>query len=278
MNIVIIGLGLIGGSLGLALKGFQTRIIGVDANPEHCKQAIELGLVENVMPLEEAIKIADLILLAIPVNYIVILLPEILDKINDNAVVADMGSTKSLICNAVRKHSRRKNFVASHPIAGTENTGPAAAFNTLYDKKITIICEKKLSADFAISMVVKMYQLLNMQILFMEPESHDRHIAYVSHISHISSFMLGLTVLEIEKSEKTIFNMAGSGFASTVRLAKSSPDMWNPIFEQNSKHIVKALDAYIQKLSEFKKHIEDNQWEDLHHMMKTANGIRRILK
>lgn len=277
MNITIIGIGLIGGSLALSLKGFQTQIIGVDTNSKHCNQAIEIGLVDEILPLEEAVPKSHLIILAIPVDAARKLLPYILDNISDNTVVTDMGSTKSGICETVRKHRNRKNYVAAHPIAGTENSGPKAAFSSLYKGKTTIICEKERSADFALAMVEKMFKILEMNVIYMNPVEHDRHIAYVSHLSHITSFVLGLTVLDIEKDEKKIFDMAGSGFASTVRLAKSSPDMWAPIFAQNSKSISHALDAYIEKLQDFKQMIDNQKSERTYKLMEEANDIRRIL-
>lgn len=277
MNITIIGVGLIGGSLAIKLKGFQTKLIGVDANPEHAKEALELGLVDAVLPFEEAVKISDLILIAIPVNAARKILPSVLDLISDDAVVADMGSTKAGICKAVRNHKRRKNFVATHPIAGTENSGPKAAFSLLFDEKITIICEKDLSSERAVQTIERLFHILNMKITYMNPEAHDKHIAYVSHLSHISSFTLGLTVLEIEKDEKKIFDMAGSGFASTVRLAKSSPQMWGPIFEQNSDNLSEALNAYISNLQKFKELIDNQKSEETYSLMEQANGIRRIL-
>jgi prephenate dehydrogenase len=278
MNITIIGVGLIGGSLALNLRGFQTKIFGVDTNENHAGQALELGLVDEILPLEYAVKISDLIILAIPVDEARKILPDILDGIDDNTVVVDMGSTKVGICSAVEDHPKRKNYVASHPIAGTENSGPGAAFQDLFYNKITIICEKEKSADFAYKLAEKMYNLLKMKIIFMDVEEHDLHIAYVSHLSHVSSFLLGKTVLEIEKDKKSIFNMAGSGFASTVRLAKSSPDMWAPIFEQNSESILKALDAYIKNLIEFKDIIEKKEREKAYEIMRNANNIRRILE
>lgn len=277
MNITIVGTGLIGGSLSLALRGFQTRIIGVDKSEEHARQALERNIIDAVLPLEQAVKISDLIIVAIPVDAAKKVISQILDNINGNTVVVDMGSTKKGLCELVKNHPKRKCFVASHPIAGTENSGPTAAFSTLFENKVAIICEKEHSSDYAIDMVERMYRLLNMRLLYMTPEEHDRHLAYVSHLSHITSFTLGLTVLEIEKDEKNIFNLAGSGFASTARLAKSSPDMWAPIFEQNSENLVKTLDAYIKNLEEFKHIIENNDKEKAYTLMKRANKIRSIL-
>ena len=278
MNITVIGVGLIGGSLALALRGFQTNIIGVDSNPDHAKKALELGLVDEIKTLDEALIVSDLIILAIPVDAARMLLPNILDNIPENGVVVDMGSTKNGICKKVRNHAKRGQYVASHPISGTENTGPEAAFSTLFKDKMTIICEKELCNLNAIELIEKMFGLLEMKIVYMNPEEHDRHIAYVSHLSHITSFTLGLTVLEIEKDEKNIFNMAGSGFASTARLAKSSPEMWAPIFEQNSHSLSKALAAYIKNLQRFKDVIDKKDTKEALSLMNEANNIRHILE
>lgn len=278
MTITIIGIGLIGGSLALALRGFQTHIIGVDNNEAHIKQALDLQIIDEALSYQKAVELADLVLLAIPVDAARRLLPDVLNRINTDTVVCDMGSTKQGICEAVRKHPHRSNYVASHPIAGTEHSGPKAAFPQLFNNKVTIICERERSADFALATIEKMYKILNMNIINMGAEEHDRHIAYVSHLSHISSFSLGATVLAIEKDEANIFNMAGSGFASTVRLAKSSPQMWGPILLQNKTHISNALQAYIENLQYFKQLIDDGDIEKLMQLMTEANDIRRILK
>ncbi len=280
MVVGVIGLGLIGGSLAISLKqrGFASKIVGVDKNEDHCKEAGKLGIADETCELNEVLDKADLVLLAIPVDAARQLLPLLLDKVKDNQVIIDMGSTKEGICIVADKHSNRKNFVASHPIAGTENAGPSAAFDGLYDGKITIICDEDKSTPEGVELCKQLYEVLKMRVLFMDAQEHDRHIAYVSHLSHITSFVLGQTVLEIEKEEKHIFNMAGSGFASTVRLAKSSPDMWAPIFEQNQEHLSTALETYIKNLQEFKRKIDEGKKEDLHELMKKVNDIRRVLK
>ena len=280
MIVGIIGLGLIGGSLAISLKerGFASKIIGVDKNEEHCKKAIQLGFADETCTLDILTSKVDLIILAVPVDAARKILPTLLDDLNGKQTVIDMGSTKEGICKIADSHPNRKNFVASHPIAGTENAGPSAAFDGLYDNKITIICDEHKSDVSAVKLCKELYSTLNMKVLSMSAEEHDRHIAYVSHLSHITSFVLGQTVLEIEKEEKHIFNMAGSGFASTVRLAKSSPDMWAPIFEQNKEHLSTALDAYIKNLQEFKKRIDEGKKENLHELMSEVNDIRRVLK
>jgi prephenate dehydrogenase len=280
MVISIIGLGLIGGSLAIDMreKGIAENIIGVDKSTKNAKDALHIGLVDEIYDLDKAIKLADLIIIAIPVDQTKKILPEILDKIIDTTVVMDVGSTKEGICRIADQHKGRANFVATHPIAGTENFGPLGAIRGLFNKKLTIICDADKSSDFAKSKVESLYTTIGMKIIKMNSKEHDLHAAYVSHLSHISSFTLGLTVLEIEKNEETIFELAGSGFASTVRLAKSSADMWAPIFEQNSHHLSIALGAYINKLTLFKKYIENFETDKIHNLIEEANDIRRILE
>lgn len=279
MRVAIVGLGLIGGSAGLKLKqtGFASEVIGVDLNSSHADRALELGLVDRLQAFNEAIESADLILLAIPVTHMVSLVPVILDQIDDRHVVLDLGSTKQGICESVVNHPKRGRFVAGHPIAGTENSGPDAAFEELFEDKTGIICDKDLSDADAFELANDCFKALGMHMIYMDSKSHDLHIAYVSHISHISSFVLGKTVLEIERDEASIFNLAGSGFESTVRLAKSSPQMWAPIFQQNKTHISNALGAYIDNLVAFKEYIDEGREEDLLETMRNANDIRRVL-
>ena len=280
MIVGIIGLGLIGGSLAISLRerGFASKIIGVDKNKSNSDDALKLGLVDEICSVIEILKEVDLVLLAVPVDAARKILPTLLNEIKPNQFIIDMGSTKEGICKIADAHPNRKNFVASHPIAGTENAGPSAAFEGLFDNKITIICDENKSKDDALKLCKELYSFLNMKVLTMSASEHDRHIAYVSHLSHITSFVLGQTVLEIEKEEKHIFNMAGSGFASTVRLAKSSPDMWAPIFEQNKEHLSIALGTYITNLQEFKDKIDSGKKEELHDLMGQVNDIRRVLK
>ncbi|MFM7023146.1 MAG: prephenate dehydrogenase [Flavobacteriales bacterium] len=280
MKIGIVGLGLIGGSLAISLRkrGFADFFYGFDINSDHGKQAKEIGFIDEVCDLDTLIAKSDLIVVAIPVDKAGKLISSILDKIGDKQVVIDMGSTKSGVCEEVKNHPKRSRFVATHPIAGTENSGPTAAIDNLFDTKITIICDKTLSDPAAVTLIEKMYECLKMRLIYMDAEEHDRHISYVSHLSHITSFILGKTVLEIEKDEKNIFNMAGSGFESTVRLAKSSPAMWAPILEQNKKHLGVALDAYIKNLLEFKKFIEEGDTYSTYKLMSEVNDIRRVLK
>ncbi|MCH7772208.1 MAG: prephenate dehydrogenase [Bacteroidetes bacterium] len=280
MIVSIIGLGLIGGSLAISIreKELAKRIIGVDNSIKNAEDALAIRLVDEITNIETAVPLADLIIIAVPVDQTKLILPKVLDSINNNSTVIDVGSTKEGICRTADQHHNRGNFVATHPIAGTENYGPLAAIQGLFNDKLSIICDRERSFDFAILQTERLYKSLGMKIINMKSKEHDLHAAYVSHLSHISSFTLGLTVLEIEKNEETIFELAGSGFASTVRLAKSSPDMWAPIFDQNSKHLLEALNAYIKNLQLFKKLIEKKQTKEIYNLMKEANDIGRILE
>jgi prephenate dehydrogenase len=278
-TISVIGLGLIGGSFAMALNkvGVAEKIIGVDQNEEHQKQALALGIVQEIVSLDEAIKQSDLIVIAVPINIIQTLLPEILDKIDDKTIVMDMGSTKAGICKKIFNHPKREQFVATHPIAGTENSGPNAAFAELFLNKVAILCDIEKSNKEAVKKVKKIYQSLWMNVKTMTSKAHDAHIAYVSHLSHITSFALGQTVLEEEKNEEAIFDMAGSGFESTVRLAKSSPDMWTPIFIQNKENLLNAIDAYQDQISKIRNMIEEENSKEIHRYLENTNDIRRIL-
>ena len=279
MNIAIIGLGLIGGSIALDLqkRGFANKIIGVENNTDNAKKAVELGLVNKISDMDNAIRESELIILAIPVDSIIKLLPEILSKIHKNAVLTDVGSTKKDICKIIENHPYRSRFVASHPMAGTENSGPEAAIKDLFNDKTCIICDKNKSDESAVRIIEKMYKILGMRIVYMNSDDHDLHAAFVSHLSHITSFALANAVLEKEKDRKTIFDLAGGGFESTARLAKSSPDMWSPIFSQNKDNICEALDLYIKHINLFKKHISENNTAEFKSLMNNANAIRRVL-
>ena len=277
-KVAVIGLGLIGGSLALELKKrFDWTVIGVDSNENHAKKALELGIVDKISDFS-VIESVDIVVLAIPVNYAPQLVSDVLDAVKDSALVFDVGSTKENICKKVVKHSKRVNFVAVHPIAGTEFSGPEAAIYNLFDGKVNIICDRELSSAESIEKTLAIFEALNMRTIFMNSVEHDKHIEYVSHLSHISSFMLGKTVLEIEKDEKNIFDMAGSGFESTVRLAKSSPKMWSPIFVENKKNILTSLDEYIKNLNEFRELIIAEDTEELKNSMSETNYIKDILK
>lgn len=277
-KIAVIGLGLIGGSLALELKkNSWATIYGIDKNPEHLNKALERGIIfdkANAETLSEA----DVVIISVPVDAIPLVTVDVLDKIKDDALVFDVGSTKAAVCGAVRSHKKRKNFVALHPIAGTEYSGPEAAIYDLFKNKVNIICERSLSSEQSIEKAARIFESLEMKNVYMDsPVQHDMHIAYVSHLSHISSFMLGKTVLEIEKDEKNIFNMAGSGFASTVRLAKSNPETWTPILLQNKEFLLKSLEEYIKNLSEFKNILTNESADEILHIMQDTNRIKDVL-
>ena len=279
MNVVVVGIGLIGGSMArdLRCKYPEVSIYGIDANDAHLQEAIALELIDGIAGSQELVA-ADIVIVSIPVDAIVTELPKLMDAIGDNSLVIDAGSTKSEICRIIADHPRRRNFLACHPIAGTEFSGPAAAVSNLFDGKTNIICEVEKTAFKLQERALSVFSELGMRIRYMNPEAHDRHIAYVSHLSHISSFMLGKTLIEKEKNERDIFDMAGSGFESTVRLAKSSPAMWTPIFKQNKENVVETLDEYIQNLEAFKQKLIDNNFDGIYREMDNANKIKEILK
>lgn len=278
MNVFIIGIGLIGGSFAKDIKRIvsDSKIYGIDASEAHLEEAFTLNLID-VKSSYDDLSIADMVIVSIPVDVLVTELPKILDAVNDDCIVFDGGSTKSLICKQLENHPKRRNYLACHPIAGTEFSGPSAAIEGLYEGKTNIICEVEKTAFKLQERVLEMFQKMGMRIRYMNPEAHDKHIAYVSHLSHISSFMLGKTVIEKEKNERDIFDMAGSGFESTVRLAKSSPAMWAPIFEQNKDNVVETLEEYIQNLEEFKQMLLDDDFEGIYNEMNSTNKIKEIL-
>lgn len=279
MNIYIIGIGLIGGSMALDIKSIydDATIFGIDANEKHLDEAIHLGLIDKKASENDLIN-ADLIIVSVPVDVGLVILPNILDKIGEQTLVFDVGSTKLPICDAIQNHPKRRSFLACHPIAGTEFSGPKAALKGLFEGKTNIICEVEKTTFKLQETAMDLFKKLGMRIRYMDPKSHDKHIAYVSHLSHISSFMLGKTVIEKEKDEQDIFDMAGSGFESTVRLAKSSPAMWTPIFKQNKKQVVKSLEEYIQNLTHFKELLENDNYEEVFNEMQNTNRIKEILK
>jgi len=278
-QVSIIGIGLIGGSFALDLKDYMSgvHIIGIDQNEAHLKEALELEIIDQIGTFDNLID-ADLVVLAIPVNAAIKALPQVLELIADHTVVIDMGSTKEAICKAVATHPRRAQFLATHPIAGTEFSGPSAAIKGLFKNKTNIICEVEKTLPVLGEEMLTLFKAMGMHLRFMPANDHDKHIAYVSHLSHISSFMLGKTVIDKEKNERNIFDMAGSGFESTVRLAKSSPDMWTPIFEQNKANIIETLTEYIQNLNQFKAYMEQDDFEAVYNEMKNTNHIKQILK
>jgi prephenate dehydrogenase len=280
MNVAVVGIGLIGGSLMVDLRkrGFADKIIGVDSNLRHSNIALLTGLVDENDTLENAIEKSDIIILSTPVNTNCSMLPGILDKIQGTSkIVADMGSTKGSIADVSRNHPGRGRYVAVHPMAGTEYSGPLAAIGRLFDYKAAIICDKELSDPDALNSIEKMLDLLNMRKVYMNSKDHDVHVAYVSHISHITSFSLALSVLDKEQEEENILTLAGGGFESTVRLAKSNGDTWAPIFLENSESILEVMDTYIEKMKSFRKMIEERDIEGLKALMEEANKIRKIL-
>jgi prephenate dehydrogenase len=278
-KIAIIGVGLIGGSLAIQLheKKISSRLIGVDNNIEHQQQAMGLELVDEIMNLDDAIAASDVIILAIPVDKLVDLLPSIMNKI-DRQIVVDLGSTKAQLVNMIKDHPKRGRYVATHPMWGTEYSGPQAAVRGAYENKAVIICNANESDADALEWTKAMYKKIGMHLLEMEAKAHDLHAAYVSHISHITSFALANTVLEKEKEEQAIFELASAGFESTVRLAKSNPAMWVPIFMQNKVNVLDVLKAHIAQLTRFKESIEKEDNEYLMRLIEDANKIRRIIK
>lgn len=278
MNTYIIGTGLIGGSLALDIQTLHKDavIFGIDSKESHLDEALDLGIIHHKVVLED-IGHADLVIVSVPVDTALILLPDILDRISDHALVMETGSTKKPVCEMLANHPKRRNFIATHPIAGTEFSGPSAACKGLFEGKTNIICEVEKTTFKLQEKALQLFKELGMRIRYMEPKSHDKHIAYVSHLSHISSFMLGKTVIEKEKHERDIFDMAGSGFESTVRLAKSSPAMWTPIFKQNKKQVVKSLEEYISNLEQFKTLLENEDYDAIFNEMESVNKIKEIL-
>ena len=278
MNVFVIGIGLIGGSMMLDIKSNypEATIYGIDTSEAHLEKALELGVIDVKATLTDLEK-ANIVIVSIPVDVQLSVLPKVLDLVSDNALVMDVGSTKEDICLAVKEHPKRRNYLAMHPIAGTEFSGPTAAHEGLFEKKTNIICEVEKTAFKLQETALDIFSKLGMRIRYMDPKSHDKHLAYMSHLSHISAFMLGKTVIEKEKNERDIFDMAGSGFASTVRLAKSSPAMWAPIFEQNKTNVIETLDEYINNLQQFKELMKQNDFTEIYNEMESTNHIKQIL-
>ncbi|MBT3282135.1 MAG: prephenate dehydrogenase [Cryomorphaceae bacterium] len=279
MKVGIVGLGLIGGSVALKLKEVNNNITiyGFDQNNRSLDFSLKNEIIDKKFDPDSLLDF-DYLFLAIPVESIKKQLKSILDKISEKTLVIDLGSTKYEICNSIKNHNKRENFLAAHPIAGTEFSGHVAAKKDLFDNKVMILCETENTNSILLSGAIKIFKTLGMSIKTMDSIDHDKHIAYVSHLSHISSFMLGKTVMDKEDNEQTIYDMAGSGFESTVRLAKSSPEMWSSIFIENKKNIIESLEEYILNINNFKKLIESSDQENLNAEMKKINGIKGILK
>ena len=280
MVVSIVGVGLIGGSMALALKekGLAKKVIGVGRSAASIAKAIELGIIDEALPLEEAVKESDFIYVSIPVDATIPVMKQIMDMMTSKQIVVDAGSTKFALCDTLKDHPMRKQFVATHPMWGTEYSGPEAAVRGAFAGRACVICEKEKSDTAALHTVENIYKALGMHIIYMDAANHDVHAAYVSHISHITSFALANTVLEKEKEEDAIFEMAGGGFESTVRLAKSNSAMWAPIFMQNKENVLDVLNEHISQLRKFKASLEKENMEYLIELMENANKIKRILK
>ena len=285
MNVGIIGLGLIGGSMAIDLRrrGFADGIAGVESDSVNAAAAVKIGLVDRILTLEECVAESDIIVLAVPVGAAVKMLPQVLDLFaagegKCRKVVMDVCSTKENLSKTAHYHPVRQRYVATHPMAGTEYSGPWAAMPGLFDGRACIICNQEESDPSAVHLVEKLYDCLNMRPIYMNATSHDVHAAYVSHISHITSFALALTVLDKEKNEKHIFDLASGGFSSTVRLAKSNADMWVPIFSQNRDNVLKVIDTYIEKMNDFRKAIADFDEDGIRSLIEDANRIKRIIR
>lgn len=277
-NFYVIGLGLIGGSLALDIKSKRTNAVvyGIDSNENHIEKALALGVIDKKGSLED-LSNANWVIIAVPVDKTVEILVKVLDIVPNEAIVFDVGSTKSQICEAVKSHPKRRHFIAAHPIAGTEFSGPEAALKDLFFERTNIICEVEKTSFVFQEKALTLFKEIGMRIRYMDPLSHDKHIAYMSHLSHISSFMLGKTVIEEEQNERDIFDMAGSGFESTVRLAKSSPAMWTPIFKQNKEQVVKSLTEYINNLNAFKELLVEDKFDEVFTTLNETNRIKEIL-
>ena len=284
MKIGVIGLGLIGGSMAIDLRrrGFASEFLGVDADPLNASAAEKMGLVDRVVTLEECIDQSDMVIVAVPVGAALKLLPGLLDRFEQTGakdkIVIDVCSTKELLARSVKYHSCRRQYVASHPMSGTEYSGPWAAKPGLFDGRAGIICDSHESDPKAVRIVEELYQALNMRLIYMNSSNHDVHTAYVSHVSHVTSFALALTVLDKEKDEKHIFDLASGGFSSTVRLAKSGASMWTPILMQNRDNILHVMDTYIEKMQAFRQALAADDEDAVRDLIEEANKIRRIIR
>ena len=278
MKVGIIGLGLMGGSFALDIKKPfpNSEIFGIDSSNKNLDEALELGLIDHKIDYKDLNEM-DLILISVPVNNILGLIDKVLDVIGVNTLVFDVGSTKEPLCNYLKNHEKRSNFLAAHPMAGTEFSGPKAAIKGLYVGKTNIICEFEETDKKLGKLALEIFDALEMKTIYMDPKSHDIHVAYVSHLSHVSSFMLGKTVIEKEKNENNIFDLAGSGFESTVRLAKSNPNTWTPIFLQNKTNLAAAIDEYVTNLNLLKELIVEENDEELNKILNNTNRIKEIL-
>lgn len=287
MKIGVAGLGLIGGSMAIDLKrkGFADEVLGVESDPVNASAAVNIGLADRIVSLEECVAECDVVVLAVPVGAAVCMLPQVLDMYaaadaagRHDGIVIDVCSTKDRLAETVKEHPARNHYVATHPMAGTEYSGPWAAMPGLFDGHACIICDADESSPEAVQVVERLYDTLNMRTIYMNSSNHDVHTAYVSHISHVTSFALALTVLDKERDEKHIFDLASGGFSSTVRLAKSSPDMWTPILTQNKDNVLHVMDTYIEKMNAFRQAISDGDEASIRSLIEAANRIRRIIR
>ena len=281
MNVGIVGLGLIGGSMAIDLKarGFASRVIGVENEKVNAAAAMKIGLADEILPLEECVAAADILVLAVPVDAATRLLPRVLDMITGTEkIVIDVCSVKQSMCQVAYGHKGRDRYVATHPMAGTEYSGPWAAMPGLFDSRACIFCDVEESSPKAVREIERLYDALNMRVTYMRSDAHDMHVAYVSHISHITSFALALTVLDKEKDEKHIFDLASGGFSSTVRLAKSSADMWVPILAMNRDNVLRVIDTYIDKMKEFRDAIDAYDSDKIRELIDEGNKIKRIIR
>ena len=278
MKFFLIGTGLIGGSISKDIRNLidKVQIHGVDKNQINIQHAKDIGLIDSIDSLEN-LNIADRVILSVPVSESLKILPFVLDNLNKDALVWDVGSTKFSLCKSVENHSKRDQFLATHPIAGNEFSGPMASKENLFNGRIQILCETNKTRPDLLKWAESIFNLMGMKIRYMNPEEHDKKMAIVSHLSHISSFMLGKTVMESEKNDQNILDFAGSGFESTVRLAKSSPEMWSSIFKDNRKNILEILNAYIENLNQFRLKIENENYSDLKSQMIKTNKLKKIL-
>ncbi|MGX1023757.1 prephenate dehydrogenase [Psychroflexus sp. MBR-150] len=278
-KVIGIGLGLIGGSMLLSLKRFWSKaeFLGQDINKDHLDKAIDLGII-NKEAQKQDFKNADLVIVSIPVDIAPNVIHELLNQIGSNTLVIDTGSTKTKLCEHLKNHPKREQFMATHPIAGTEFSGPQAAFSELFDHKTMIVCEVEKTNLKLQQLAIQCFEKMQMKMRYMNPVSHNKHMAYVSHLSHISSFMLGKTVIDKEENERNIFDLAGSGFESTVRLAKSNPQTWTPIFKQNKTFVLEALSEYINNLKNFETALKQDDFEQLYKEMNNTNVVKDILK
>jgi prephenate dehydrogenase len=279
MTLSIIGLGLIGGSFAKDLRaaGLASELLGTDASEANAARALQLGLVDRTVALDEALRLSDVVLLAVPVDAIETLLPSVLDAVRPTQTVIDLGSTKFQLAETVRNHPNRERYVAAHPMAGTENAGPDAALEGLFKGKTVLLCDLEWSAPDACKTALELFYAVGLKFEFMSSEQHDRHAAYVSHLSHVAAYALSLAVQNEEKAGYAVPRLAGGGFASTVRLAKSSPEMWVPIFQQNREHVLKAIDAFSERLQAFRQALASDDYAKLAALIREANQIRDLL-